>query len=138
MHLVSPYSSEADNKHLSPVWQLEWTDHDRKNTGDSEEEIEILMSISADGRVTQWMIRKGFESNGINTFFLFFLTLKINKLSCLFVQDYLKLKRVIDNNRTNKKTDEKADENKKNKSDGLISRHAGGLCFDILEQDKTM
>jgi hypothetical protein len=55
---------EADDKHLSPVWQLEWTDHDRKSNGDHEEEMEILMSISADGRVTQWMIRKGFESNG--------------------------------------------------------------------------
>jgi hypothetical protein len=52
-------------------------------------------------------------------------------------KDYLKLKRVIENNRSQKKTDEKVDE-KKDKSSGLISRHAGGLCFDILKQDKTM
>ena len=27
--------------------------------------MEVLMSISTDGRVSQWMIRKGFESTGL-------------------------------------------------------------------------
>jgi hypothetical protein len=27
---------------------------------------------------------------------------------------------------------------KKEKSDGLISRHTGGLCFDIFDDDKSM
>ncbi len=26
----------------------------------------------------------------------------------------------------------------KDKSEGLISRHTGGLCFEIWEQDKSM
>ena len=26
----------------------------------------------------------------------------------------------------------------KDKSEGLISRHTGGLCFDIWDQDKSM
>ena len=26
----------------------------------------------------------------------------------------------------------------KDKSEGLISRHSGGLCFDIWDQDKSM
>jgi hypothetical protein len=29
------------------------------------------MSISTDGRVSQWMIRKGFESTGIDKFIYF-------------------------------------------------------------------
>jgi hypothetical protein len=32
--------------------------------------MEVLMSISTDGRVSQWMIRKGFESTGIDKFIL--------------------------------------------------------------------
>lgn len=56
--------SETENKHLSSIWQLKWTDRDRTNSGSDEGEMEVLMSISTDGRVTQWMIRKGFESMG--------------------------------------------------------------------------
>ncbi|XP_005105983.1 WD repeat-containing protein 78 isoform X2 [Aplysia californica] len=46
-------------KHLAPVWQLKWIEKER---GSGEERAEVLISISADGRVTQWSIRKGFES----------------------------------------------------------------------------
>lgn len=50
---------------MSPVWHLKWTDRDRASSnGDDEHEMEVIMSISSDGRVTQWMIRKGFESLG--------------------------------------------------------------------------
>lgn len=92
---------------MSPVWNLKWTDKDRASSNGESDEMEVLMSISSDGRVTQWMIRKGFESS-----------------------DYLKLKRV-----TNKGEESKKD---KEKTDGLISRHSGGLCFDIWDQDKSM
>jgi hypothetical protein len=44
---------------------LKWTDRERANSsGEADDEMEVLMSISSDGRVTQWMIRKGFESLG--------------------------------------------------------------------------
>ena len=47
------------------MWHLKWTDRERANSnGEHEDEMEVLMSISSDGRVTQWMIRKGFESLG--------------------------------------------------------------------------
>ena len=55
-----PYS-ESQGKHFSPVWQVRWVDRDQ---GSGEERDEILISISADGRVTKWSIRKGFESTG--------------------------------------------------------------------------
>lgn len=35
-----------------------------RDQGSGEERDEILISISADGRVTKWSIRKGFESTG--------------------------------------------------------------------------
>jgi len=46
-------------KHIAPVWQLKWIEKER---GSGEERAEVLISISTDGRVTQWSIRKGFES----------------------------------------------------------------------------
>lgn len=51
-------SFESQGKHSSPVWQVRWVDRDQ---GSGEERDEILISISADGRVTKWSIRKGFE-----------------------------------------------------------------------------
>ncbi|XP_077189526.1 dynein axonemal intermediate chain 4 [Paroedura picta] len=50
-------TSESFDKHLGPVWQLKWVEQDRGTTG--EDKGEILVSISADGRVTKWFIRKG-------------------------------------------------------------------------------
>lgn len=100
-------TNDSTNKHLSPVWNLKWTERDRASSTGDESEMEVLMSISSDGRVTQWLIRKGFESS-----------------------DYLKLKRVAV-----KDSSVKAD---KEKSEGLISRNTGGLCFDIWEMDKSM
>ncbi|XP_059146873.1 dynein axonemal intermediate chain 4-like isoform X2 [Physella acuta] len=59
--LVEPVldSFTAPGKHLAPVWQLRWIEKER---GAGEESAEVLISISTDGRVTQWSIRKGFES----------------------------------------------------------------------------
>ncbi len=46
------------------MWNLKWTDKDRASSTGEDDEMEVLMSISSDGRITQWMIRKGFESSG--------------------------------------------------------------------------
>ena len=116
-------TSDSENKHLSPVWHLKWTEKERANSNGEEEEMEVLMSVSTDGRVTQWMIRKGFESS-----------------------DYLKLKRITNksnasnatSNSTNNATGGAAPKKEKDKSDGFISRHSGGLCFDIWEKDRSM
>lgn len=97
-------TNDSEHKHMSPVWHLKWTDRDRGSSTGDEDEMEVLMSVSSDGRVTQWMIRKGFES-----------------------LDYLKLKRVMGKS-----------SQKKEKNDGFISRHSGGLCFDIWGQDRSI
>ncbi len=53
--------SEASGKHTGPVWQLRWIEKER---GSGDERAEVLVSVSQDGRITQWSIRKGFESYG--------------------------------------------------------------------------
>ena len=58
---LAAFSRETHGKHLGPVWQLQWIEKER---GSGEERAEVLISISTDGRVTQWSIRKGFESYG--------------------------------------------------------------------------
>nr|KAG5695976.1 hypothetical protein BaRGS_023355 [Batillaria attramentaria] len=55
-------SQDSQGKHLCPVWQIQWIEKER---GTGEERTEVLISISTDGRVTQWSIRKGFESYDI-------------------------------------------------------------------------
>ncbi|XP_070195280.1 dynein axonemal intermediate chain 4-like isoform X2 [Littorina saxatilis] len=56
------HESESHGKHLGPVWQIQWIEKER---GSGEERAEVLISISTDGRVTQWSIRKGFENYDI-------------------------------------------------------------------------
>lgn len=47
-------SGHTTGKHTDPVWQLKWVDH-------GPERGEALVSISTDGRVTQWNMKKGLE-----------------------------------------------------------------------------
>ena len=47
---------------MGPVWQLQWIEQDRGTTGDDKREI--LVSISADGRISKWIIRKGLDCHG--------------------------------------------------------------------------
>jgi len=44
-------SSFATGKHSDPVWKVQWVDHAAENG-------ESLVSISTDGRVSQWSIKK--------------------------------------------------------------------------------
>ena len=47
-----------DNKHLDVVWEINWAKKSQK-TGCTEQ----LISISSDGRVNEWNIKKGLECN---------------------------------------------------------------------------
>ena len=50
-------------KHRDPVWELKWVERERV-VGDEQSKNETLVTVSTDGRVTQWMVRKGLEFNG--------------------------------------------------------------------------
>lgn len=99
-------SSESPQKHLGPIWQLQWIEQDRGTTGDDKREI--LVSISADGRISKWVIRKG--------------------LNC---HDLMRLKRttII----SNKKGGEK-----EKKGEALIARQAPGMCFAFHPKDSNI
>ncbi|XP_063143762.1 dynein axonemal intermediate chain 4 isoform X4 [Rattus norvegicus] len=90
-------SSESPQKHLGPVWQVQWIEQDRGTTGDDRREI--LVSISADGRISKWVIRKGLDCH-----------------------DLMHLKRTT-------VTSSKKGIEKEKKGEALISRQAPGMCF---------
>lgn len=56
------FYSESQGKQSGPIWQLRWIDRNR-GTGE-DKGGEVLIAGSADGRITQWSIRKGFEFQG--------------------------------------------------------------------------
>ncbi len=43
------------------MWQIAWNKRDRSSEMDN---TEVLVSISSDGRITQWILRKEFEATG--------------------------------------------------------------------------
>ncbi|NWU73046.1 WDR78 protein, partial [Pterocles burchelli] len=96
-------SGESPNKHTGPVWQLRWVEQDRGATGDGKKER--LICISADGRVTEWLIQK--------------------RLDCT---DLMKIKRT----ESEKK---KLPGQKERKSEAPISQQAAGMCFDFHPKD---
>uniref|UniRef100_A0A4W5RD87 Dynein axonemal intermediate chain 4 n=1 Tax=Hucho hucho TaxID=62062 RepID=A0A4W5RD87_9TELE len=55
-------SSDCAHKHTSPVWQVRWIDHERGASG--EDKGETLISVSADGRISKWFLRKGLDCIG--------------------------------------------------------------------------
>ncbi|KFQ51423.1 WD repeat-containing protein 78, partial [Pelecanus crispus] len=96
-------SSESSGKHTGPVWQLRWVEQDRGATGDGKKER--LICISADGRITEWLIQK--------------------RLDCT---DLMKIKRT-------KSEKKKLPGETERKSEALISRWAAGMCFDFHPKD---
>ncbi|CAF0989978.1 unnamed protein product [Rotaria magnacalcarata] len=103
-------TEESLGKHTAPVWHLYWVEVEK---GRDDDTGEVLMSISTDGRVTQWLLRKGFESN-----------------------DYMKLKRILSKQTVQKR--ENGKDTKGSKSENLLFRTSGGLCFDVCPDDKTI
>lgn len=100
-------NSDFASKHAGPVWQVKWTEQDRETTG--EDKGETLISISADGRITKWYMRKGLDR-----------------------ADIMKLRRT--GNEKSKKT--AAEKEKKNAA--FISRQAPGMCFDFNPKDTNI
>ena len=50
--------SDYQQKHTAPVWELRWVDQ-------NSERGEKLVSISSDGRITEWTIKKGLEHHDL-------------------------------------------------------------------------
>jgi WD40 repeat protein len=55
---------ESPGKHRDPIWELKWVEHERLG-GEEQSRGETLVSVSTDGRVVQWLVRKGMEFTGL-------------------------------------------------------------------------
>ena len=58
-------AGEGNGVHRDPVWEVQWIERERV-LGDEQSRDESLVSVSSDGRVTQWTIRKGLEYSGFH------------------------------------------------------------------------
>jgi len=92
----------SGGKHTDPVWQLAWVDQ-------GAERGEVLVSISTDGRVTQWNMKKGLEHVPL-----------------------MNLKRVAAPAKSAKEGAAAAG------SEGIISRKASGLCVAFSLKDPNI
>uniref|UniRef100_A0A8C9BD64 Dynein axonemal intermediate chain 4 n=1 Tax=Phocoena sinus TaxID=42100 RepID=A0A8C9BD64_PHOSS len=99
-------SSESPQKHLGPVWQLQWIEQDRGTAGDDKREI--LVSISADGRISKWVMRKGLDCH-----------------------DLMRLRRTT-------ASSSKKGGKKEKKGEALLSRQAPGMCFAFHPKDTNI
>lgn len=60
-------TSVLANKHHDPVWELQWVETTQAQDGEEKTTAakETLVSVSTDGRVSQWNIKKGMESTDL-------------------------------------------------------------------------
>ncbi|KAJ3075252.1 WD repeat-containing protein 78, partial [Rhizoclosmatium hyalinum] len=106
-------NSHIAGKHRDPVWELKWIEREH-GMGDDQAKAESLVSISTDGRVCQWQIRKGFEH-----------------------ADLMVLKRVTKQAPESGTGAHSSREGSGSHGKALISRQAGGLCFDFNSKDRN-
>ncbi|XP_064387275.1 dynein axonemal intermediate chain 4-like isoform X2 [Halichondria panicea] len=120
-------SRDALHKHSAPVWQVRWV---AKERAVGENKAENLVSISVDGKVLQWSIRKGFES-----------------------MQLMKLKRMVKPKQQSKRVKTKQTPSRINPSnpvpsnqpgavnvggEAYISQHAPGMGFDFSSRDSNI
>eukprot|EP00941_MAST-03F_sp_MAST-3F-sp1_P000438 g438.t1 len=96
-------SSHSNGKHTGVVWQVKWVNKGQDKGG------EVLISISSDGKVKEWSMKKGFEYS-----------------------DLMILKR------SQSIASASAWQPVAGKSDGIISRRAVGLCVDFPIDNPTI
>ncbi|DBA92976.1 TPA: hypothetical protein ACH3X2_003322 [Trebouxia sp. C0005] len=98
-------SSAGSGQHSDPVWQVSWVDR-------GLEQEERLVTISTDGRVTQWATTKALEHT-----------------------DLIKLKRTV----SKQKVSPAAAAAMRNvKGEAFISRRSSGMSFDFSHRDERM
>lgn len=109
-------NAEISGKHRDPIWEVKWID---RVVGDDQSKGEALVSVSTDGRVTQWLIKKGLE-----------------------YADLMCLKRVIKQQEIKPQSgtgqNVSSQSSSTSKSASFIARQSGGLCFDFNPKDSNI
>jgi WD40 repeat protein len=98
-------STEQKEKHTDIVWDVKWVEK-------QNDKNEMLVSISSDGKVKEWSLKKGLE-----------------------VGDLLKMKKTIS---LPDKTLSPFSKYGKSNKDSLVFRDANGLSFDFPRNDSTV
>ncbi|KAJ3381671.1 WD repeat-containing protein 78 [Entophlyctis sp. JEL0112] len=111
-------------KHHDPIWELKWIEQER-GISDEQTKAEMLVSVSTDGRVCQWQIKKGFEHSDL------MVLKRVNKQAG-------SVSASSENQNRAKSASRDATGGSAGKPAALISRHSGGLCFDFNYKDKNM
>jgi dynein intermediate chain 4, axonemal len=122
-------STQLPTKHTDAVWDIKWVDK-------GAEQGESLVSISTDGRVTEWSIKKGLASSDLMVLKRitneFFKDVGNTSIGTVAVDGNDKKK-----GKRGRKGDDGGDDGAKMQSDGIISRRASGLCFDFHKNDSS-
>jgi len=125
-------SAQLPAKHTDAVWGIKWID---KGT----EQGEMLVTISTDGRVTEWMIKKGLASSDL---------MVLKRINNEFFKDIgntsIGTSSTDGGDKKGKKgrgrnggTGSTDDGGVQSQGDGIISRRASGLCFDFPKTDSS-
>jgi hypothetical protein len=99
-------------KHRDAIWDVRWVDEEQVRE-DDESKGQVVVTISTDGRVTQWANRKGNEYKDI---------MGLKKVN---IQE-----KVIQNGEGSVQKNEKA-------GNSLLSRTDGGLSIDFNPLDSN-
>lgn len=123
--IIVHFCRDALHKHSAPVWQINWV---MKEYSLGESKTENLISISIDGHILQWSIRKGFESTQL-----------------------MNLKRMVSSKQQLKKSRSKnslpssghgakhpSPKSQLGGGEAYISQHAPGMGFDFWPKDPNM
>lgn len=101
-------STELKDKHTDIVWETKWIE--RPN-----DKNEMIVSISSDGRVKEWSLKKGLE-----------------------VTDLMRMKKNLSYPDKTLSPFAKYEKPKENSKESLVFRDANGLSFDFPKNDTTI
>ncbi|KAJ1638295.1 WD40-repeat-containing domain protein, partial [Pavlovales sp. CCMP2436] len=107
-------SHPITGKHNEPVWQVRWVEKLGGAGGD-----ENLISVSTDGRVTQWALKKGLERTDL---------MRLKRLPGNHVPLYYYIINTIRRRRRGVRATKR----------GIISRRAAGLSVDFSPTDASI
>lgn len=67
---MSKFNSGVAKRHYDAIWDIKWVCREHV-VGTERSKVEFLYTISSDGRVLEWSVKKGLESSGTFKMYLF-------------------------------------------------------------------
>ena len=117
---------DASQKHSGPVWQVDWVEKER-SMGDDKSEV--LISIGGDGRLTQWSIRKGFDSVSL---------MRLKRVLQPSTVSEKKASMINTTSRSKHSHQQQQQQQHSHGGEAIITTYASGLAFDFYAKDTNM